>query len=99
MTTPARDRDRTVSSRRSEEHTSELQPQSNLVCRLLLGKKSLGEIASSRQMLGATGTISQIENIELIISYWSIQQCHCRGTIFGVTEVCQGSTSNRQSQP
>src|SRR2546430_12554207 len=26
-------------SRRSEEHTSELQSQSNLVCRLLLGKK------------------------------------------------------------
>src|SRR2546430_9364521 len=28
-------------SRRSEEHTSELQSQSNLVCRLLLEKKSL----------------------------------------------------------
>src|SRR2546427_9030414 len=30
---------RTVSRRRSEEHTSELQSQSNLVCRLLLEKK------------------------------------------------------------
>src|SRR2546427_2182204 len=29
----------TVESRRSEEHTSELQSQSNLVCRLLLEKK------------------------------------------------------------
>src|SRR2546430_9271117 len=28
-----------VGSRRSEEHTSELQSQSNLVCRLLLEKK------------------------------------------------------------
>src|SRR2546430_9678803 len=28
--------------RRSEEHTSELQSQSNLVCRLLLEKKKLG---------------------------------------------------------
>src|SRR5688572_32037085 len=28
-------------SRRSEEHTSELQSQSNLVCRLLLEKKNL----------------------------------------------------------
>src|SRR2546430_7444941 len=28
---------------RSEEHTSELQSQSNLVCRLLLEKKKLGE--------------------------------------------------------
>src|SRR2546430_3310903 len=31
--------DRTLSRVRSEEHTSELQSQSNLVCRLLLEKK------------------------------------------------------------
>src|SRR2546430_12612746 len=31
----------TISSRRSEEHTSELQSQSNLVCRLLLEKKKI----------------------------------------------------------
>src|SRR5688572_31612885 len=31
---------RTVHRRRSEEHTSELQSQSNLVCRLLLEKKN-----------------------------------------------------------
>src|SRR3989475_2805368 len=31
--------DRRASARRSEEHTSELQSQSNLVCRLLLEKK------------------------------------------------------------
>src|SRR2546430_6947794 len=31
--------DITVSGNRSEEHTSELQSQSNLVCRLLLEKK------------------------------------------------------------
>src|SRR2546427_2686868 len=30
---------RSASARRSEEHTSELQSQSNLVCRLLLEKK------------------------------------------------------------
>src|SRR2546430_12649941 len=29
---------------RSEEHTSELQSQSNLVCRLLLEKKKRGEV-------------------------------------------------------
>src|SRR2546430_7535477 len=34
-------------SRRSEEHTSELQSQSNLVCRLLLEKKK--KIHSQRQ--------------------------------------------------
>src|SRR5256886_12960354 len=32
---------RASSSRRSEEHTSELQSQSNLVCRLLLEKKKI----------------------------------------------------------
>src|SRR5256886_3353297 len=31
--------------RRSEEHTSELQSQSNLVCRLLLEKKKLRHVA------------------------------------------------------
>src|SRR2546430_16935983 len=35
----ARSRSRAWSRRRSEEHTSELQSQSNLVCRLLLEKK------------------------------------------------------------
>src|SRR2546430_6367397 len=34
-------------SRRSEEHTSELQSQSNLVCRLLLEKKNINEISSA----------------------------------------------------
>src|SRR2546430_12917256 len=34
-------RARTSRRRRSEEHTSELQSQSNLVCRLLLEKKKL----------------------------------------------------------
>src|SRR2546427_6995017 len=36
---PARGLTRSPSVRRSEEHTSELQSQSNLVCRLLLEKK------------------------------------------------------------
>src|SRR2546430_9100090 len=35
------------SGRRSEEHTSELQSQSNLVCRLLLEKKKITTIASA----------------------------------------------------
>src|SRR2546430_7650001 len=33
--------------RRSEEHTSELQSQSNLVCRLLLEKKKIKEFLTS----------------------------------------------------
>src|SRR2546430_4842337 len=32
---------------RSEEHTSELQSQSNLVCRLLLEKKNKSEVVTS----------------------------------------------------
>src|SRR2546427_7380426 len=36
-------RARATAQRRSEEHTSELQSQSNLVCRLLLEKKKQSE--------------------------------------------------------
>src|SRR2546427_7091669 len=36
---PGADKENTVGAHRSEEHTSELQSQSNLVCRLLLEKK------------------------------------------------------------
>src|SRR2546430_7994705 len=35
---------------RSEEHTAELQSQSNLVCRLLLEKKKIITISVSRQI-------------------------------------------------
>src|SRR2546430_8825178 len=37
-------------SKRSEEHTSELQSQSNLVCRLLLEKKHLGRPSRLRRL-------------------------------------------------
>src|SRR2546430_12664810 len=37
----ARSAAKATSAMRSEEHTSELQSQSNLVCRLLLGKKNI----------------------------------------------------------
>src|SRR2546430_12121253 len=39
---------RLVTERRSEEHTSELQSQSNLVCRLLLEKKKYYAIPASQ---------------------------------------------------
>src|SRR2546430_7253677 len=41
---------RARSGDRSEEHTSELQSQSNLVCRLLLEKKKIDELTLSRQL-------------------------------------------------
>src|SRR2546430_7647227 len=39
----------TTTIRRSEEHTSELQSQSNLQCRLLLEKKSPGRYSSKHR--------------------------------------------------
>src|SRR2546427_8563744 len=45
---------------RSEEHTSELQSQSNLVCRLLLEKKK--EEAGSRQRSLSTARRSRDQN-------------------------------------
>src|SRR6266567_8960527 len=42
------------SSARSEEHTSELQSQSNLVCRLLLEKKNKQQTAAPRPPQGTT---------------------------------------------
>src|SRR5438132_3015243 len=39
------------SSQRSEEHTSELQSHSDLVCRLLLEKKKRGDMSSSGLLL------------------------------------------------
>src|SRR2546430_9177760 len=46
-------RDSSTNSDRSEEHTSELQSQSNLVCRLLLEKKKKKTLSSQTQMLPA----------------------------------------------
>src|SRR2546430_8924294 len=40
--------ERFSSSRRSEEHTSELQSQSNLVCRLLLEKKKTPRVTTNQ---------------------------------------------------
>src|SRR2546430_1701569 len=45
--------------RRSEEHTSELQSQSNLVCRLLLEKKSLREFGRVWITIGVPVVISK----------------------------------------
>src|SRR5256886_8709979 len=41
---------------RSEEHTSELQSQSNLVCRLLLEKKKINEIEAKSRRASYTRT-------------------------------------------
>src|SRR2546430_9178641 len=61
----------TFKNNRSEEHTSELQSQSNLVCRLLLEKKKKLEVSHSPQYTSTTkmsilsSTILRIRSSEL----------------------------------
>src|SRR2546430_2945554 len=52
-------------SLRSEEHTSELQSQSNLVCRLLLEKKKKNEAHLARPLLRPTAVRSRYTRTEL----------------------------------
>src|SRR2546430_8865494 len=52
---------------RSEEHTSELQSQSNLVCRLLLEKKKNAKIVESELVVRYVRDISQIGFLSLDI--------------------------------
>src|SRR2546430_12260144 len=44
---------RALGGGRSEEHTSELQSQSNLVCRLLLEKKKKMKLSALRRMIAS----------------------------------------------
>src|SRR2546430_6075763 len=48
--------------KRSEEHTSELQSQSNLVCRLLLEKKKKSKASRACATLCAWLTVSRLPN-------------------------------------
>src|SRR5256886_10403474 len=48
---------------RSEEHTSELQSQSNLVCRLLLEKKKKPPSCRSHALHRCTSSTSQSSNL------------------------------------
>src|SRR2546427_6947254 len=48
---------------RSEEHTSELQSQSNLVCRLLLEKKKKKKDAKTMQNIENTEVLSDTSHI------------------------------------
>src|SRR2546427_1411504 len=49
---------------RSEEHTSELQSQSNLVCRLLLEKKILlGELLLGRGLVSKDDLVAALEQV------------------------------------
>src|SRR2546430_3585598 len=63
--TACRQSARCKSRPRSEEHTSELQSQSNLVCRLLLEKKKQRTIISSTDHITKP---AQIEEISVLTS-------------------------------
>src|SRR5256886_7496498 len=52
-------RDQSQGLRRSEEHTSELQSQSNLVCRLLLEKKNQNSVSTGACTAASTGVSIQ----------------------------------------
>src|SRR2546430_7386513 len=49
-----------VADKRSEEHTSELQSQSNLVCRLLLEKNNWRRLRTRRPKLGSTLPVGSV---------------------------------------
>src|SRR2546430_4276823 len=61
-----RQRHRTRRSLRSEEHTSELQSQSNLVCRLLLEKKKT-HIVLATEILFAADTHHAAQHALLVV--------------------------------
>src|SRR2546430_11288473 len=52
--------DRRLQSRRSEEHTSELQSQSNIVCRLLLEKKKISATSPTTIIRARLTTLTMI---------------------------------------
>src|SRR2546430_7609595 len=56
-------------SRRSEEHTSELQSQSNLVCRLLLEKKNaVDTLHGALALLGYADRLIDRDHLTLFIT-------------------------------
>src|SRR5256886_12263631 len=58
-------------SPRSEEHTSELQSQSNLVCRLLLEKKKHSNLSPSIASPGAGDLACLIVRRLVLLRLWS----------------------------
>src|SRR2546430_7402825 len=62
---PASTGDRSTRTRRSEEHTSELQSQSNLVCRLLLEKKKTYTDSPG----GRDSTIRSRTDVDIVFAY------------------------------
>src|SRR5256886_4777455 len=76
-----------IEPRRSEEHTSELQSQSNLVCRLLLEKKKCEPLHQTMRSGWHSSTISRIHARTCGFDdlAWICRNCSARGDGFGST--------------
>src|SRR2546430_3206185 len=59
---------------RSEEHTSELQSQSNLVCRLLLEKKNKG--FSSTRLTSMIHCLRRSESLNSRVFLWAVSPAY-----------------------
>src|SRR2546430_9186585 len=81
----------TLSVIRSEEHTSELQSQSNLVCRLLLEKK--------KKQRDQSFTPSIIQRRSLIELYPSYDYRRLTSDRIGITSICHSTCSSSVSLP
>src|SRR2546430_13626399 len=82
-----------ISTARSEEHTSELQSQSNLVCRLLLEKKK-------HVLVNVIATERRQGNIELLFSVSDSGigiTCEKHAKIFEAFSQAYGSTTRKYS--
>src|SRR2546430_6863415 len=66
--------DRTLILTRSEEHTSELQSQSNLVCRLLLEKKNRHHSLSNR--MRQLPSVSSLNTTQVPVIFQRTVQSH-----------------------
>src|SRR5256886_11900480 len=77
--------------RRSEEHTSELQSQSNLVCRLLLEKKK----KRHSRVVRRRGTALIFDGVRRRANYCPRSTCRLSATFIGGTRATAGSRASR----
>src|SRR3972149_6564672 len=89
--------------RRSEEHTSELQSQSNLVCRLLLEKKkkikstSWGLMHGLRSKGGTASEMGKVDLVDVVYCYvfFLMIRRPPRSTLFPYTTLFRSTCSSR----
>src|SRR2546430_4508199 len=85
---------RTCSNTRSEEHTSELQSQSNLVCRLLLDKKIYRDRAKAHRTCEAA-VRPPARGPERAAESWSARSGTCHKTVLQPLDLPPPDSRNR----